>query len=230
MHTKATTVVLAHGAWADESSWSKVVESLHSKGIKAVTFSLPMSTLAGDVAALDQALASIDGPAVVVGHAYAGAVIGGTRSEKVKALVYVAGLAPDDGETVAEVFNRFGHDDKTPALAPDENGRIWLPTEAFESAFAQHATAQVQKALAASQRSNAPACISVPVVAPLWKTLPSWYLVAQHDHMIPERTQRFVAERMHARISAFPVDHLPPVTAPEWVVELIVDAVRHTAA
>jgi pimeloyl-ACP methyl ester carboxylesterase len=189
-----------------------------------------MTTLAGDVAALDQALASIDGPAVLVGHAYAGAVIGATRSEKVKALVYVAGLAPDEGETVAEVFNRFGHDDKTPALAPDENGRIWLPTQAFESAFAQHATAQEQQDLAAAQRSIAPACITVPVDAPLWKTLPSWYLVAQHDHMIPERTQRFMAERMHAQISAFPVDHLPPVTAPSLVVDVIVDAVRQTAA
>jgi len=229
MNMKATTVVLAHGAWADESSWGKVVQSLHSKGIKAVTFSLPMTTLAGDVAALDQALASIDGPAVLVGHAYAGAVIGATRSEKVKALVYVAGLAPDEGETVAEVFNRFGHDDKTPALAPDENGRIWLPTEAFESAFAQHATAQEQQDLAAAQRSIAPACITVPVDAPLWKTLPSWYLVAQHDHMIPERTQRFMAERMHAHMSAFPVDHLPPVTAPSLVVDVIVDAVRQTS-
>jgi pimeloyl-ACP methyl ester carboxylesterase len=230
MNMKATTVVLAHGAWADESSWSKVVESLHSKGIKEVTFSLPMSTLAGDVAALDQALASIDGPAVVVGHAYAGAVIGSTRSEKVKALVYVAGLAPDEGETVAEVFNRYGHDDKTPALAPGEDGRLWLPAEAFGTAFAQHATAQEQKELAAAQRSIAPACITVPVQAPLWRTLPTWYLVAQHDHMIPEQTQRFMAERMHARISAFPVDHLPPVTAPELVVDVIVDAVRQTAA
>lgn len=229
MNTKATTVGLAHGAWADEGSWVKVVDSLRSNGIEAVTFSLPMSTLEGDVAALDQALASINGPAVLVGHAYAGAVIGATRSAKVKALVYVAGLAPDEGETVAEVFNRYGHDDRTPALAPAEDGRLWLPTEAFATAFAQHATAQEQKDLAASQRSIDPACITVPVGAPRWKTLPSWYLVAQHDHMIPEQTQRFMAERMHARISAFPVDHLPPVTAPARVVEVIVDAVRQTA-
>jgi len=230
MNMKATTVVLAHGAWADESSWGKVAQSLHSKGIKAVTFSLPMTTLAGDVAALDQALASIDGPAVLVGHAYAGAVIGATRSEKVKALVYVAGLAPDEGETVAEVFNRFGHDDKTPALAPDENGRIWLPTEAFESAFAQHATAQEQQDLAAAQRSIAPACITVPVDAPLWKTLPSWYLVAQHDHMIPERTQRFMAERMGATVETIDGSHAAFIAQPVAAAAFILKAVAYVRA
>jgi len=229
VNAKATTVVLAHGARADESSWSKVVTSLLSKGVNAVTVALPMSALAGDVAALDQVLATIDGAAVLVGHAYAGAVIGATHSEKVKALVYVTGLAPDEGETVAEVFNRYGHDDRTPPLAPADDGRLWLPTEAFASAFAPHATAEEQQALAAAQRSIAPACITVPMAAPRWKTLPSWYLLAQHDHMIPERTQRFMAERMHARISAFPVDHLPSVIAPSLVVEVIADAVRQTA-
>lgn len=229
MSTQAATVVLAHGAWADESSWNKVANSLHSIGINTVTFSLPMSSLADDVAALDETLAAIQGPAVLVGHAYAGAVIAATRSEKVKALVYVAGLAPDEGETVAEVFNRYGHDDKAPALAPSDDGRIWLPAEAFETAFAPNATSEEQKALAASQRPISPACITVPVGTPLWKKVPTWYLVAQHDHMIPEQTQRFMAERMHARTRAFPVDHLPLITAPSLVVDVIVDSVRAIA-
>jgi pimeloyl-ACP methyl ester carboxylesterase len=106
MSKKSATVVLAHGAWADPSSWGKVVNLLQSKGIKAVTFRLPLSSLADDVAALDGVLAQVDGPVVLVGHAYAGAVIAATQSPKVQALVYVAGLAPDEGETVAEVFNR----------------------------------------------------------------------------------------------------------------------------
>lgn len=230
MNTQAATVVLAHGAWADESSWSKVADSLRSAGISPVTFSLPMLSLASDVAALDKTLAAIEGPAVLVGHAYAGAVIAATKSEKVKALVYIAGLAPDEGETVAEVFNRYGHDDKTPALAPSSDGRIWLPVEAFGTAFAPNATAEEQKVLAASQQPISAACITVPVGAPLWKKVPAWYLVAQRDHMIPEQTQRFMAERMHAHTRAFPVDHLPLITAPSLVVDVIVDSVRQTIA
>jgi pimeloyl-ACP methyl ester carboxylesterase len=230
MNANAATVVLVHAAWADETSWEKVVRPLQEKGIKTVTPRLPLSSLADDTAALDKALAKIEGPVVLVGHAYAGAVIASTKSSKVKALVYVAGLAPDQGETVAEVFNRFGHDDKTPQLAPDENGWIWLPQEAFSIAFAQHATAAEQQALAAAQLPISPNCIIVPVAEPLWKRVPAWYLLAQHDHMIPEQTQRFMAERMHARISAYPVDHVPSVTAPERVEQLILDALRQAEA
>ncbi|RUL78896.1 alpha/beta fold hydrolase [Dyella choica] len=225
----SAVAVLAHGAWANESSWRKVVDLLHQKSIEVVTFELPMSSLAGDVTALEGVLGKIDGPAVLAGHAYAGAVIAATQSPKVKALVYVAGLAPDEGETVADVFNQFGHDDKAPVLAPASDGRIWLPPEAFGTAFAQHATTQEQEALAAGQRAISPACITAPVGPPLWKHVPAWYLVAQHDHMIPERTQRFMAERMKARTRAYPVDHLPSVTAPSLVANMIVDALHDTA-
>jgi pimeloyl-ACP methyl ester carboxylesterase len=226
MNTKAPTVVLAHGAWANESSWNKVVDLLRSSRIEAVTLCLPLSSLTDDVAALDQVLRGIDGPVILVGHAYAGAVIAATHSDKVKALVYVAGLAPDQGETVADVFNRYKHDDKAPNLAPDSDGWIWLPTDAFAVAFAQHATKQEQTALAAAQLPIAPACITVPVGQPLWKSVPAWYLVAEHDHMIPVQTQRFMAARMGAHVSSHPVDHLPSVSAPEVVEKIIVDAVR----
>jgi pimeloyl-ACP methyl ester carboxylesterase len=229
MSTNTATVVLAHGAWADESSWDKVVRLLHSKSIKTVTSRLPLTSLADDVAALDKALDQVPGPVVLVGHAYAGAVIASTRSKKVQALVYVAALAPDQGETVAEVFNRFGHDDKAPELAPDSNGMIWLPPEAFGIAFAPHATAEEQRELAAKQLPLSPACITVPVERPLWRDVPAWYLLAEQDHMIPEKTQRFMAERMHARISAHPVDHVPSVTAPALVEKVIVDAVQQIA-
>lgn len=227
MNRKSATVVLVHGAWADESSWDNVTALLHSKGIKTVTPRLPLSSLADDVAVLDKVLAGLDGDAVLVGHAYAGAVISATRSPKVKALVQVAGIAPDQGETVAEVFNRYGHDDKAPQLAPSADGLIRLPREAFAIAFAQHASPQEQQALATKQLPISPACITVPVEHPRWKDVPVWYLLAEQDHMIPAQTQRFVAERMHARISAYPVDHVPSVTAPELVETLIVDAIQY---
>ncbi|KLD63438.1 alpha/beta fold hydrolase [Dyella japonica] len=229
MNATTATAVLVHGAWADPASWAGVAELLHSKHIETVTVSLPLLTLAGDVAAMDDVLERIPGRVVLVGHAYAGAVIAASQSPKVAALVYIAGLAPDEGETVAEVFNRYPHDEKAPALAPGEDGLFWLPAEAFATAFAQHATAQQQQVLAASQRPISPAAITVPVGRPLWKQVPSWYLVAQRDHMIPEKTQRFMAERMHAHTTALPVDHLPSVTAPALVAEMIADAVRHTA-
>lgn len=229
MKRKSTTAVLVHGAWADESSWDNVTALLHSKGIKTVTPRLPLSSLADDVAALDKVLAGLEGDAVLVGHAYAGAVISATRSPKVKALVHVAGIAPDQGETVAEVFNRYGHDDKAPQLAPSADGLIRLPQEAFAIAFAQQASPQQQQVLAAKQLPISPACITVPVEHPRWKDVPVWYLLAEQDYMIPAQTQRFVAERMHARISAYPVDHVPSVTAPELVEALIVDAIQYVA-
>lgn len=228
MSVDATTVVLAHGAWADESSWDKVVRLLQANGIKAVTFRLPLSSLPDDTAALDKVLEQIDGQVILAGHAYAGAVIASTRSAKVRALVYVAALAPDEGETVADVFYRYEHDDKAPKLAPDSDGWIRLPAEAFGTAFAQHATPQEQQALASAQLPISPACITVPVGPPLWKRVPTWFLVAEHDHMIPERTQRFMAERVGARVSAYPVDHVPSVTAPELVAGVIVDAVKQS--
>src|SRR6201996_9083761 len=162
------TVVLFHGAWAAPASWKKVSDMIRSKSIKTVTPRLPLSSLAEDVAALDEALASIDGPAVLVGHAYGGAVIGATRSEKVKALVYVAGLAPDEGETVADVFYRGVPHPQAPQLAPAEPGLVYLPETAFPAAFAQNADAEDLVVLAAVQRPISPACITVTVPRPLW--------------------------------------------------------------
>jgi pimeloyl-ACP methyl ester carboxylesterase len=219
-------VVLVPGAWADGSSWSKVINGLQSNGVSAVTVPVPLTTLDDDVAALDRTLERIDGPVVLVGHAYAGAVIGAARNPRIKALVYVAALAPDEGETVADVFYRNEPHAAAPKLAPDSHGLIWLPQEAFAAAFAQNASAQELAVLGAVQRPIAPACISVPVGRPLWRDVPSWYLLAEQDHMIVAETQRFMAERMKARVSVQPVDHTPIVTAPGVVVDLILQAVR----
>lgn len=219
-------VVLVPGAWADGSSWSKVINGLQSNRVDTVTVPIPLTTLDDDVAALDRTLERADGPLVLVGHAYAGAVIGAARNPRIKALVYIAALAPDEGETVADVFYRNEPHPAAPKLAPDSHGLIWLPEEAFAAAFAQNASAQELAVLAAVQRPISPACISVPVGRPLWKDVPSWYLLAEQDHMIVAETQRFMAERMNARVSAHPVDHTPIVTAPGVVVDLILQAVR----
>ena len=219
------TVVLAHGAWADGSSWSSVISSLQAAGLTVVAAPLPLTSFSDDVAALDRTLERVAGPVVLAGHAYAGGVIGATRSPQVRALVYVAALAPDEGETVGDVFYRAEPHPEAPTLAPDTNGLIWLPDDAFAAAFAQHAAAEQQALLRAVQRPISLACISTAVPRPLWKDRPSWYLLAEDDHMIPAQTQRFMAERMNATLRAHAVDHTPLVTAPKVVIDLLLEVV-----
>jgi pimeloyl-ACP methyl ester carboxylesterase len=219
------TVVLVHGAWADGSSWAKVIGPLASSKVKAIAAPLPLTSFRDDLAALDRTLERVEGPVVLAGHAYAGAVIGATRSDKVKGLVYVAALAPDEGETVADVFYRGTPHPQAPKLAPDAHGLIYLPEAAFAVAFAQNASKEELTVLAAVQRPISPACITVKVGRPLWKERPSWFLVAEQDRMIVEDNHRFMAERMKARIRSHPVDHTPLVTAPATVVDIIREAI-----
>jgi len=228
MSENAVTVVLVHGAWADGSSWSKVITSLNAHGAKSIAAPLPLTSLPDDVAALERALERIDGPVVLVGHAYAGAVIAGVRSEKVRSLVYVAALAPAEGETVADVFNRAEPHPMAPKLAPDSHGFIWLPDGAFAAAFAQLATPGEHLLLVAIQRPIALQCIGVKVERPLWLERPSWFLVAEADRMIAPDTQRFMATRMQARVRQHPVDHAPSVTAPDLVTDIILEAISES--
>ncbi|HWY48719.1 MAG TPA: alpha/beta hydrolase [Bryobacteraceae bacterium] len=225
MSENAVTAVLVHGAWADGSSWNKVISSLSAHGVKSIAAPLPLTSLPDDVAALERALARIDGPVVLVGHAYAGAVIAGVRSEKVRSLVYVAALAPAEGETVADVFNRAAPHPMAPKLVPDDYGFIWLPDDAFAAAFAQLATPEEHVVLAAIQRPIALQCIGLKVERPLWLDRPSWFLVAEADRMIAPDTQRFMAARMKALIRQHPVDHAPSVTAPDLVTDIILEAI-----
>jgi pimeloyl-ACP methyl ester carboxylesterase len=219
------TVVLVHGAWADGSSWAKVIAPLAASGVKAVAAPLPLTSFRDDVAALDRTLDRVQGPVVLAGHAYAGGVIGATRSDKVKALVYVAALAPDEGETVADVFSRGARHPQAPKLVPDAHGLIYLPETAFAGAFAQNATKEELAVLAAVQRPISPACITVKMERPLWKDRPAWFLVAEQDRMIVEDNHRFMAARMKAKVRSHPVDHTPLVTAPSTVVDIIREAI-----
>jgi pimeloyl-ACP methyl ester carboxylesterase len=225
MTEKEKTVVLVHGAWADGSSWARVIERLQARGQRTIAAPLPLTTLADDVAALGRVIDRAGGPVVLVGHAYAGAVIGAVRHEQVKALVYVAALAPDEGETVADAFYRTAPHPLAPHLTPDADGLVWLPEDAFPAAFAQQADPHEQALLAAVQRPIAAACIGVPVGRPAWRDLPSWYLVAEEDRMIPAENQHFMAQRMGAVTVAHPLDHCPMINAPELVTEIVLHAV-----
>lgn len=229
MSSKNVCVVLVHGAWADGSSWAKVVPPLAAEAVKVLAAPIPLTSFADDAAAVERALERVPGPVILAAHAYAGAVIAATRSEKVKALVYVTALAPDEGETVANVFYHNKPHPKAPKLAPDKHGLIYLPDEAFAAAFAQNASSDELVLLAAVQRPLSPACITVPVGRPLWKDRPAWFLIAEEDRMVVHDTQRFMAERMRARVHSHSVDHAPMVTAPDLVVEMIREAISGTS-
>ena len=230
MSLSDVTVVLTHGAWADGSSWAKVIGSLAAEGIKVVAAPLPLTSFDDDVAALERTLGRVTGPVVLAGHAYAGAVIGATRNEKVRALVYVAALAPDEGETVADVFYRTEPHPQAPKLTPDDHGLIYLPEAAFAAAFAQNAAVEELAVLTAVQRPISAACIGVAVPRPLWKDRPAWFLVAEQDRMIVQDTQRFMAERMQARVRSYPVDHTPIVSAPAVVLDVLREAIAAVRA
>jgi pimeloyl-ACP methyl ester carboxylesterase len=128
-------MILVHGAWADGSSWSQVILPLQHQGLKVICAPIPLTSLSDDAAALNRVLERGDGPVLLAGHAYAGAVIASTRDEKVKALVYIAAFAPDEGETVAQVFYREESHPLAPHLEPDAHGLIWMPQDQISSSL-----------------------------------------------------------------------------------------------
>lgn len=221
----AAHIVLVHGAWADGSSWTRVIEPLQSRGLRVLAAPIPLTSLSDDVAALERALERTDGPVVLAAHAYAGAVIGASSNERVQSLVFITALTPDEGETVGEVFYREKPHPEAPHLAPDRHDFLWMPDDRFGTAFCQNASAEQAALLTATQRPIALACIQEKAPRPAWRTKPSWYLVAQEDRMINPLSQQFLAQRMGARIRSEKVDHMPLVTAPELVVEVILQAV-----
>jgi pimeloyl-ACP methyl ester carboxylesterase len=220
------TVVMVHGAWAECASWNPVIPLLEKSGLAATCAPLPLTSFSDDVRALDRALARIEGDIVLVGHAYAGAVIGATKNERVNLLIYVAALAPDEGETVADVFTRETPHPQAPKLVPDADGFLWMPKDGFENAFAQDANTDMKTLLTATQRPINVKCIQEEAPRPLWKDRPSWFLVAEQDRMIPAKTQHFEAGRMKATVRSHAVDHSPMLTSPQAVADVIGEAVR----
>jgi pimeloyl-ACP methyl ester carboxylesterase len=222
------TVVLVHGAWADGSCWSNVILPLKNKGFNVTTAPIPLTTLSEDAAALRRAIERTTGPIILVGHAYAGAVVAAVDEERVKSLVYIAALAPDEGETVGDVFYRTPLHPKVPPIGPDSHGLVWMPEEGFGSAVAHEASPEQLAVIAAVQRPISVNCIQEKAPAPAWKTKPSWFLLAEEDRMIDPATQRFMAERMKANIRSHKVDHTPMHTAPDLVVDIILEAAQST--
>src|SRR5882672_2998202 len=195
-----SAIILVHGAWADGSCWRDVILPLQQPGLNVICVPIPLTSLTDDAIALSRALERTSGPVVLVGHAYAGAVIAAVREDRVKSLVYIAALAPDEGETVSKVFYRDAPHPEAPKLAPDSHGFIWMTQDGFRRAVAHKASADQTNIAAALQRPIAVQCIQEPAPTPAWRTKPSWFLIAEEDRMINPKTQRFMAERMGARV------------------------------
>lgn len=216
------TVVLVHAAWANSSSWNKIVFLLQRKGLPVSAVQIPLTSLSDDVAAVRRILRKMTGPVVLVGHSYGGAVItaAGSDDPNVKALVYIAAMAPDEGETVGQLLHRAAPHPNAPTLAPDEEGFLWMSAEGFANAVAPESSADAAL-MAATQKPIAIKCLQEQVTKPAWREKPSWFLLAQKDRMISPDTQRFMAERAGARIVELDVDHTPVASAPAAVVQII---------
>jgi pimeloyl-ACP methyl ester carboxylesterase len=231
MNSRSQTgsVILVHGAWADGSCWSNTIVPLRRQNLNVIAAPIPLTSLTDDTAALRRVIERTTGPVILVAHAYAGAVIAAAHHDRVKSLVYIAALAPDEGETVADVFYRAAPHPQAPHLAPDAYELIWMPDAGFTNAVAHKASADQLAIIAAVQRPIAVQCIQEKAPAPAWKTKPSWYLIAEEDRMILPETQRFMAGRMDANIRSHKVDHTPMHTAPNLVVDVVLEAAREAA-
>ena len=221
-----STIVLVHAAWADGSCWGNIILPLERRGLKVICAPIPLTSLTDDAAALGWTLQRTSGPIVLVGHAYSGAVIAAVREERIKSLVYIAALAPDEGETVAKVFYRDTPSPEQPKMVPDARGWVWMTDDAFHRALAHKATADQARVAAAVQRPISVKCTQEAAPTPLWKSKPSWYLIAEEDRMINPKTQHFMASRMDATIRSHRLDHTPMYSEPALVAEIIVEAAR----
>jgi pimeloyl-ACP methyl ester carboxylesterase len=226
------TAILVHAAWADASSWNKVTAPLRERGLRVRAAQIPLTSLSDDVATLKGLLRQVEGPVLLAAHSYAGAVItaAGADNPEVKALVYIAAIVPDEGETVGTLFQRAEPQPNTrPPLAPDADGFLWLPPGAFANAVAPDASKEETDLMEINQHPISLKCLGEPMTMPAWKQKPSWFLVAEKDRMITPAVQHFMAERIGARVHARDTDHSPLASAPESVVSVIVEAAEAVA-
>jgi pimeloyl-ACP methyl ester carboxylesterase len=219
-------IVLVHGAWADGSCWSGVIERLQADGFRVTAPQFPLTSLADDVARLRQVLDLQDGPTVVVGHSYGGQIMTalGDDAQNVVALVYIAAFGLDQGESLGQLLSQGP---VTPALAhlfTDARGFGWLSEEDFVEHFAADVDSTRAHVLYAVQQPLASSAFTDVMGVPAWKSLPSWYLVAQNDEALPPDAERQFADRMGATTTEIPSSHVAMVSHATEVAQLIATA------
>ena len=229
------TIVLVHGAWDNSTGWNAVVANLQRRGFDVIAPANPLRELASDSAYVSSVLDTIDGPIVLVGHSYGGAVItnAAVGHENVEALVFIAAFAPDEGESLLQLVtmnpgSEIGPDTliTRPYPLPDggEGTDLYLTREGVSTAFAQDLPRRTTDLMFATQRPFTQEAFGEPSGPPAWKSIPSWYLVASEDRAIPPATQRFMAERANAQTTEVKASHVAHISQPEAVTRIILQA------
>jgi pimeloyl-ACP methyl ester carboxylesterase len=224
------TIVLVHGAWADGSSWDKVVPLLQAKGYDVVAVKEPLSSLPDDVAAVKRVIDAQPGDVVLVGHSYGGMVITEVGNDpKVKQLVYIAAFGPDVGESVNDIGKAGPPPDWAPSLKVND-GYSWLPADTVAKDFAQDLPKADQALLAVKQGWTATKAFDGKTTTAAWKTKPSWFIVAENDRMIPPAAEEQMAKRMKAKVTKVKSSHVAMLAKPKEVAAVIVDAASGNVA
>ena len=218
-------VVLVHGAWADGSSWSKILPLLHAKGLHAVAVQNPLSSIADDVASTNRLINAQDGPVLLVGHSYGGAVITEAgNNPKVMGMVYVAAFAPEEGETLGGMAAQYPTPPAYSEFRQVEDGYLVLTEKGIRESFAQDLTPAAQSLLFAVQGATQSAILGTPIKKAAWHSKPSWFVVAANDRTIAPEQEVTTAKRMGAKILTVPSSHVAMLAQPDKVADFVIEA------
>jgi pimeloyl-ACP methyl ester carboxylesterase len=218
-------VVLVHGAWADGSSWLKLIPLLQAEGLHAVAVQNPLSSIADDVASTNRLINIQDGPVLLVGHSYGGAVITEAgNNPKVAGLVYVAAFAPEEGETLAGLAQGFPPPPLFSEIQPIEDGYLLLTPKRVTESFPQDLSPEMKSLVLATQGATQGAILATPIKKAAWHAKPSWFVIAQNDRAIAPEQEISTAKRMGAKTLTLSSSHLPMLSQPEMVAEFVAEA------
>jgi pimeloyl-ACP methyl ester carboxylesterase len=224
--TNTTNIVLVHGAWADGSSWSKVIPILQNAGHRVIAAQLAEHSVADDVTTVKRAIELVGGPVTLVGHSYGGFVITNAayNNQNVTGLVYIAAFAPDEGESLS---NFVDVTKLPPGLLVFDSGRfVYINPDMFPQAFAQDVNSTEASIMAVVQKPANQSVLGEKSGPPAWKHLPTWYQVSEDDHIIPPDAQRMFAQRMNATTISINSSHASLVSHPNEVAQLILNATK----
>jgi pimeloyl-ACP methyl ester carboxylesterase len=231
MSSSIKNVVLVHGAWADGSSWSKIVPLLQSKGFHVVCTQNPLSSIADDVTSANRLIDAQDGAVLLVGHSYGGAIITEAgNNPKVAGLVYVAAFAPDEGETLASLAQPYGPTPAFGEITPIKDGFLLLTEKGIYEDFAQDLSSEEKKLLVATQGPTQGAILGTVISHAAWHDKPSWVVIATNNRTIAPEQQKFTANRMGATILTLATSHVSMLAMPGEVADFIVEAASTTTA
>jgi len=218
-------VVFVHGAWADGSSWSKVIPLLEAKGLHAVAVQNPLNSVAEDVAVTNRLINAQDGPVLLVGHSYGGAVITEAgNNPKVAGLVYVAAFAPEEGETLGGMASKYPATPLFGEVQPIADGYLLLSRKGVQEDFGQDLTAAEQALVFAVQGATQSALFGTPIKTAAWHTKPSWFVICSNDRAIASEQEISTAKRMGAKTLTLASSHLPMLSHPQQVADFVIEA------